>query len=338
MDEMADLIIVGAGIAGLSCARAMADGGRHVLLLERSSSPGGRCATKSPGGSFPPADFGPVFVHGDDSDFLRWIESFGSDLIPGWPFIVAGSGAPCQPTAFEPAQRRFALKSGLRSLAEGLARNLNISYGTEVASFSWESGGFEVVATDGRRFRARDLALALALEQSRALLGAEAAIDAILGSFSTLPCLTLIAGYGSGVPTPEWGLCYPEESRSIILISNEGPKRGLAVERGTLLTIQARPSWSAARLEGDRSAWTHELLAEAAALLGTWVASPSALKPHRWRYGRLAPSDHLAKPALFDRPGSTARLGLTGDLFNDGGGIQGAWVAGRELAARFDRA
>jgi renalase len=335
MDEMADLIVVGAGIAGLSCARAAADMGRSVLLLERSHSPGGRCASKSPGGSFPPADFGPTFVNGDDPDFLRWIETFGSDLIPGWPFVVEGSGSPCQPAAFEPGQRRFALKPGLRWLADSLARNLNVSYGTEVAAFSWESAGFTVTAADGRRFRARDLALALALQQSRALLGAEAAIDALLASFSTLPCLTLIAGYGPGTPTPEWGLRFPGESRSIFLVSNEGPKRGLPPERGALLTIQARPSWSAARFEEDRSDWTRELLDEAAALLGAWAASPAALTSHRWRYARLAPWDHLASPALFDRPDSTARLGLAGDLFDQRGGIQGAWLAGRKLAARF---
>jgi predicted NAD/FAD-dependent oxidoreductase len=55
---------------------------------------------------------------------------------------------------------------------------------------------------------------------------------------------------------------------------------------------------------------------------------------HRWRYGRLAPSDHLVRPLVLDRPGSVGRLGLAGDLFDPDGGLQGAWRSGRNLGAR----
>ena len=42
---MADVVIVGAGMAGLSCALDLRDAGADVVLVEASSRPGGRVRT-----------------------------------------------------------------------------------------------------------------------------------------------------------------------------------------------------------------------------------------------------------------------------------------------------
>jgi hypothetical protein len=290
-----------------------------------------------------PVDFGPVFVHGDDPAFLAWVEAFGDDLVPGWPRAVEGRGTPCLPQAFDPLQKRFGLKSGLRTLAESLAQGVEVVPGALVVGLRWDDEGFLVRSADGREFRGRDLVLTLALEQTRGLMagllsGAAAepvrAAEALLGQFASLPCLAVLASYPPGTPVPPWDVLYPDHSPSVLAVSNEGPKRGLSPDQGTLLTIQARPGWSRARLEGDRGAWAAELLAEAAALVGPWAARPASQVAHRWRYGRLAPSDHLVRPLVLDRPGSVGRLGLAGDLFDPDGGLQGAWRSGRNLGAR----
>jgi predicted NAD/FAD-dependent oxidoreductase len=331
MDET-EVLIVGAGVAGLSCARTLMAGGLSVKVVDRSRAVGGRCALKAPGARVM-ADLGPVFVHGDDPEFLAWVETFGDDLIPGWPRVVEGTGAPCQPAAFEPGQRRFGLKSGLRTLADDLARGVDLVLGAEVRSFLWEPEGF-VVTTDHQTFRARNLVLALALEQSRALLGNHPQVDALLKPFASLPCLTVVASYGPGTPAPHWDIGYPETSKIVLLASQEGTKRGLDPNQERLFVVQARPGWSASRLEGDRDRWAQELLDEAGRLWGAWATQPQAVVAHRWKYARLDPSSHLVRPVLFDRTGSTARLGLAGDLFHPDGGLQGAWKSGRRLAHR----
>jgi hypothetical protein len=339
MDEF-DFLIIGAGLAGLSCARALTDAGKRVRVLERSASVGGRCASKAVG---PGAvlDFGPIFVHGDDPGFLAWIESFGVELISGWPRIVEGTGTPCQPQAFDPLQRRYALKPGIRRLAEGLAQGLDVVTSAAVEALDWQDGGVAAVV-EGRRFTARHGVVAGALDQTRGLLativgsGAETIrqADALLAGFTTLPCLAVLAEYGSDVATPTWDVWYPEGSRALLMISNEGPKRGPVAGKGPLLVFQARPGWSAARCDGDREAWSRELLGEASALLGPWAGRPTAFVAHRWKYGRIAASDHLVRPMVLQRPGSSAVWGLAGDLFDPDGGLQGAWRSGRALAER----
>lgn len=334
MDNL-DYLVIGAGLAGLSCARTLAEAGKSVRVLERSSRVGGRCASRVVDAGAE-VDFGPVFVHGDDADFLGWVESFGDELVAGWPRRVEGTGTPCQPQAFDPWQRRFALKPGMRRLAESLGRGLDVVTSTPIEGLAW-GDGVAAVTADGRRFSARHGVVATALEQTRGLLDTLPSeeplrgIQRLLAQFSSLPCLAVLAEYGPEAPVLPWEVFYPEASRVLLMVSNEGTKR---ISGSGLLMFQARPRWSADRLEAERDGWTKELLAEAAALLGPWAAQPSASSSHRWKYGRISPSDHLVRPVILERPGSAATWGLTGDLFDPDGGLQGAWRSGHNLAQR----
>jgi len=335
-----DVLIVGAGLAGLSAARALAASGHRVRVLERSHRPGGRSASKAPGprpAEGPVVDFGPVFVHGDDPAFVAWVETLPG-LVPGWPHRVVGTGAPCQPAAFEAGQRRWALAPGLAALADDLAQGVDLVGGVSVEALEWQADRIVALDAEGRRWTARHLVLALAADQARALTaGVCPGAHALLASFASLPCLTVLARYAPGTPDPGADLFYPEGSRALLLVSNEGSKRGLGPDEGVWLTLQARPAWSKARLEVDRDLWARELLDEAGRVVGPWAAQPQALTAHRWRFARLGPADHLVRPAIFDKPGSQARLGLVGDLFDPDGGLQGAWRSGQRLGQLWEK-
>ena len=338
MDEV-DVLIIGAGVAGLSCARTLVDAGRSVRVLERSAAVGGRCASKPvrPGGRL--VDFGPTFVHGDDSQFLEWMESFGGERIAGWPRVVEGAGTPCQPQAFDPHQRRWALRAGLRRLPEALAAGLDVVTHATVETLGWTDRRVEAVTANGV-FTARHGVLAAALEQTQALLvtlpgdGGQAArgARAVLALLASLPCLAVLAEFAPGTTPPRWDLWYPEAS-ALLMVSNETSKREPG-PGGPLLLLQARPGWSADRLGGDRDQWSTALLNEAATTLGDWVRHPAAMLTHRWKYARLGAVDHLVQPLLLERSGSEAQWGLTGDAFDPDGGLQGAWRAGRRLGER----
>jgi monoamine oxidase len=75
-----DAIVIGAGVAGLAAARALAAGGRRVLVLEARTRIGGRIATiRSP--EWPgPVELGAEFVHGGNPAFWKFLRQ--SRLVP----------------------------------------------------------------------------------------------------------------------------------------------------------------------------------------------------------------------------------------------------------------
>jgi monoamine oxidase len=60
-----DVIVIGAGAAGLAAAHGLAAAGRSVLLLEARARVGGRCWTRRMAGLDIPVELGAEFIHGD---------------------------------------------------------------------------------------------------------------------------------------------------------------------------------------------------------------------------------------------------------------------------------
>ena len=68
MTGEADVLVAGAGLAGLRAARDLAEAGRSVLLLEARDRPGGRTWTRPFAGSGPMVEMGGSWFapgHGD---------------------------------------------------------------------------------------------------------------------------------------------------------------------------------------------------------------------------------------------------------------------------------
>jgi monoamine oxidase len=64
-DTPTDVIIIGAGAAGLLAARTLATGGLHVRVLEANNRLGGRVHTCQPPGFAQPVEAGAEFMHGE---------------------------------------------------------------------------------------------------------------------------------------------------------------------------------------------------------------------------------------------------------------------------------
>jgi len=63
--EAADVLVVGAGAAGLAAADALARAGRSVVILEARDRIGGRCWTRHLPGLGIPVELGAEFIHGE---------------------------------------------------------------------------------------------------------------------------------------------------------------------------------------------------------------------------------------------------------------------------------
>ena len=341
---MHDVIVIGAGVAGLACARGLSEAGRQVLVLERSVGVGGRCATRRVDGQ--PVDLGPMFLHGDDPAFLAAV-----DRVPGgmqdWPRLVDGVGAPCQPEALQAHQRRIVFAAGLSAFPKQLAEGLQVQLSTTVAGVDVVDHTLRVRTADGTVLEANDVVVALPVEQSLQLLvdlaetvsGTDGQHDArqvagacaLLRMFGSVPCLTLVAGYDVDGPPLPWDVQYPADSECLQLIAHDSTKRASPAAR--VLVLQGRPRWSRQRLELPAESWGAELLAEAASRLGPWAASPRFTWPHRWRLARVERGTELRQPLRLTLSGGQ-RVGVAGEVFAPGGGVQAAWLSGMRLAER----
>src|SRR5262245_8777025 len=67
-----DILIVGAGIAGLMAAHVLTERGLSVALLNKESSVGGRLATRHIGAGF--ADYGAQFFTVRSDEFREWVD------------------------------------------------------------------------------------------------------------------------------------------------------------------------------------------------------------------------------------------------------------------------
>ena len=76
-----DVIVLGAGIAGLSAARALAEASQRVLILEAQDQVGGRMRTLHVPGLAQPVELGAEFIHGRPPELLALLEEAGLPIV-----------------------------------------------------------------------------------------------------------------------------------------------------------------------------------------------------------------------------------------------------------------
>ena len=113
-EDMSTVLVVGAGIAGLSAAAVLAEAGLSVTVLEARARVGGRILTVQAEGTDTPIELGAEFVHGRPPELLQLFDQAGIALeeidATSYCYDQAGS-KPC------PEGRGFELLEGLAATA-----------------------------------------------------------------------------------------------------------------------------------------------------------------------------------------------------------------------------
>ena len=92
---MPDVIVVGGGLAGLSCAVALADRGHRVVVLERDTLLGGRARSWTDEATGDTVDIGPHVLHSEYRNMLAFLARLGTrDLVTWQPRKVLTVVAP----------------------------------------------------------------------------------------------------------------------------------------------------------------------------------------------------------------------------------------------------
>lgn len=316
--------VVGAGIAGLSCARALTDAGVRVTVLDKGRGSGGRMSTRR--GEGWACDHGAQYFTARDPRFraevARWL---AAGVAARWQPRLTVFGADGRRAALGEAGAALARHVGTprmtapaRHLAEGL--NLRLQ-GTVNALYCYDHGWELATAEHGLLPEAFDgVLLALPAPQAVPLLQPVAPdLAAIAGAARMQACWALMARFDAP-------LALDFDAAFI----NHGPLRWIARDTSKpgragmeTWTLHASPAWSEAHLEETPERVASALIAAFRALGGE---SPVLWSAHRWRYAITASA--VAEGCAW-RAGDG--IGLCGDWLN-GGRVEGAWLSGQALA------
>jgi len=199
-----DVLIVGAGLAGLCAARELQRAGRSICVLDKARGVGGRLASRRMGAA--------VLDHGAQYFTVR--SEVVRNLLSGWfedgtlqewarGFALAGGGKKLD------EDPRYIAPQGMNVLAKQLAAGLPVTIGAKVASASAEAARWVVHTEGGDSYAAHALLLTAPVPQSLELLAAgNAQIDAghaaVLAGVEYRRCIALLAClHGpSAVPAP----------------------------------------------------------------------------------------------------------------------------------------
>ncbi|MFO1182579.1 NAD(P)/FAD-dependent oxidoreductase [Ottowia sp.] len=336
------IAVIGAGIAGLACARTLMQAGHDVTLLEAAPQVGGRTASSdSPFGSF---DGGAQYFTVRDARFGQALETAAPGVARRWSASAVrvrdehGRQLEAAPPASEAhwvatptmgalAQcwaepLRAAARLRLSTRVLGLARagrggwqlRLQGPGNTPPVDSTFETVLFATPAPDVRELLSTS-------EQTSALAPSLQAVE-------MAPCWTLMLAFAQasqpGLYTlgPQWNAARSTHHRIAWLARESSkPQRG-GIERWT---VQASSAWSQEHAGDDPQRVAAKLQKAFAEVTGI-RATPSHAQARLWPHARTVQA--LGRPFVWD---AALGIGLCGDWCL-GQRVEDAFVSGLELA------
>ncbi|RLT44165.1 MAG: FAD-binding protein [Chloroflexi bacterium] len=322
--KICEVLIIGAGLAGIAAARTLQAAGVDVLLLEKGKSVGGRMATRRIGTGA--ADHGAQFFTADSPEFQRTVDGWEAD---GFAYLWDIGWSTGSFTGNEgEGHPRYAVRGGMNRLMKHLAADLPTETGVQIVAVRQTESGWEAESKNGQLYQATALILTPPPPQALALLEAGnvqlAAMDAeILGRISYSSALTGIFRIEGAVKIPAPGAVHhPAEPLPWIA---DNRQKGVSPEE-TVITINSNGDYAQRYWDAPEV----EIVETMKALLSHYLAPGSQVvesQIQRWRY---AVPRHVHSQRTL-RTSGTKPLYFAGDAFH-GPLIEGAWLSGLAAA------
>ncbi len=310
--------VIGAGVAGLVCARELSARGAEVTVFEKSRGPGGRLSTRRAGD-------------------LRFDHGCAALARGSWL-----SQLPASDVQLGDFAGRLVPEPTMSALCNGLAAGLTLSTSARVGTITpREGGGFALRGASGEALGDFErVAVTVPAPQAADLLADAAPMLAeVAAGAAYSPCWAVMAAWDSPLAIEDDWHRDPKPATPVAWAARESAKPGRS--GGERWTVQAGPGWSAAHLGDHPDAVARELLAAlGVTLLAGPLPPPEVLLAHCWRYARVtAPLPQLC---LVD---AQVGIGAGGDWCapmlepaalgadQDDAGVPQALSSGRALAA-----
>lgn len=314
--------IIGAGIAGLTCARQLQAQGLSVRVFEKSRGVGGRMSTRT--GPSWQCDHGAQYFTAQSAPFrqelARWEEAgVAQQWMPRLRVIEEMGGLWRDSSSHT---KRYVGVPSMTAPAQFLAQSLAVQLDTQVGGLRRELGGWRLqIIGEGWQDCLYDaVVLALPAPQAQGLL-----------SESTSELRELVGGVRMRAA---WALMMccdksfdPEFDAAFV---NSGPIRWVTRhlskpqrQGDNMWLLHATAKWSEEHLEAQPSEVAVILIEEFQKIF-PFIASASSV--HRWRYADTEST--LGREHLWD---CEQGLGVCGDWLNESK-VEGAWRSAASLA------
>ncbi|MGA0569320.1 NAD(P)/FAD-dependent oxidoreductase [Variovorax sp. VNK109] len=333
--------VIGAGMAGITCALTLAKAGRQVVVFEQGAEAGGRMSTRdTPFGSFDP---GAQYFTVRDERFGQALQATAAPCRP-WSAnsvrVLDPHGRVAE-AARPTGEAHFVATPGMGALlqhwAAPLAAGGQLIGNTRVMRIERDALHAErwQLRTEGMAGEQHvhsdfdAIVLAIPSAQARELLlvsGLAPGLSDAMESVQVAPCWTLMLAFpqapAPGQLGPQWNAARSTHHRVAWLARESSKPRRGSVERWT---VQASAEWSAEHAGDDAPRIQAKLLRAFSEITGIH-AEPSYAEAICWRHARtLVP---LGQPYLWD---ARARIGACGDWCL-GHRVEDAFVSALELS------
>jgi len=321
---MGRIAVVGAGIGGLACARALRDAGHEVRCFEKSRGVGGRMATRrTDHGTF---DHGAQYFTARDTGFRRVVEGWlGAGIVaPYAGRIVRLQSGAAIPLSHD--ELRYVATPGMTAPCRALATGIDVLFECTVTAVTPGGDGWRVSWEEGGESGFDAVVLAIPAVQALPLCTAVPVLGACVSKGIHAPCWAVMVRYDSPLPLSFDAAFVADATVGWVMRDASRPGRAA----GERWVVHATTEWSIAHLEEDAGAVALQVIEAFHAAAGI-AATAVEVRAHRWRYA-LSPGLNAA--CLWD---ADHRIGVCGDWCADGR-IEGAYLSGLALAAELKTA
>lgn len=310
-------IVVGGGISGIACARAMQESGATPTVLDRGKALGGRMSTRTLRDTGTPwdghiVDIGASYFTVSEPDFQAvvadWVQR---GIARPWTdtFHVAD---PRGIQGVRTGPMRYAAPGGLRSLVQDLAAPLvDVRSDTSVDVITVSDGALSV---DGEPTDA--VAVCMPLPQARRIV----ALPEYPLAWEPVIAVTAVFAERSWL---EFDGIFVNDDPVITWIADDGRRRG---DDAAVLVAHTNPVFAAMHLQDPTNVLPAAI--EAITRVLGIDERPTFVDVHRWSLAKPL----SARPEMYWREFDIP-LGCAGDAWASGPKVEAAWRSGNALGA-----
>ena len=337
------IAVIGAGIAGMACARTLVQAGHKVTVFEKSPGAGGRMSTrKTEFGAF---DHGAQYFTVRDARFEKAL-AISPQLVRRWSantVRILDEAGRVVASSLPSKEAHWVATPGMSALVKEWAKPLmargQVHFETQVTRIQtdllspkrWQLQTEGPGAMTSVHSGFDSVVMAVPSMQAQALLLSSQIAKSLMGEIakvSVAPCWTLMLAFPQAAQPalahlgPQWNAARSTHHR-IAWLARESSKPGRGpIERWT---VQASPDWSQRHLEDDAERVKAKLLKAFTEVTGIRAQPPYA-EVHRWRYAQT--TEPLGKSHLWD---AKLGIGACGDWCL-GHRVEDGFVSGLEMA------